>query len=201
MDTPGLSFSLFGDSKNNQSPNTSNGATTPQEAIRVLSLHLPKVVGAYAPIPGQLLNAPGSAGFGGAPTGAPNAPNLGIEEFLRRLFGRMPGPDSMAPPSLPQPSMGAPSSPSPGSFSPSMSAPPMGAPSMKSPDMGSGSAPSMGGSAPPPNFVPGIGGGQPLPDPIESVYRPPTNQDLAPTPPATEPPVGRSWQEERPRRV
>jgi hypothetical protein len=70
-----------------------------QEAIKVLNLRLPSVVGARALAPAALLHAPGGAGLA---TGGMN-----LEEFLRRLFGQgRPGPRAALPnrpgvPSLP----------------------------------------------------------------------------------------------------
>lgn len=91
MDTPGISFSLFDNDENKQGKGA-NGAVSPQEAIRVLSLHIPKVVGAYSPIPSMLLNAQGSAGLGSMQGGTMDQPGGSLEEILRRLFGGMQGP-------------------------------------------------------------------------------------------------------------
>jgi len=79
----GISFSPFGDDKG---PNADPRApqVSPQEAIRVLSLRVPRVVGAGSPIPSQLLNAPGGAAFGG---GGGNGMG-GLEELLAMLFGQ-----------------------------------------------------------------------------------------------------------------
>jgi len=78
----GISFSPFED---NKGPNADPRApqVSPQEAIRVLSLRVPRVVGAGSPIPGGLLNAPGGAAFGG---GGGNG--MGLEELLAMLFGQ-----------------------------------------------------------------------------------------------------------------
>src|SRR5690606_20872142 len=57
------------------------GAAPIQEAIRVLNLRVPSVVGARALSPQALLSAPGSAGI-------PNAAGVQIEQLLRRIFGQ-----------------------------------------------------------------------------------------------------------------
>jgi len=51
------------DDRNKINPNAPNGTQEGvQEAIKVLSLRLPKVVGAQASVPSPLLNAPGNGG-------------------------------------------------------------------------------------------------------------------------------------------
>lgn len=93
----GVSFVPGGDASGNQT----KPPTEPlQQAIQMLSLRLPKVVGAQGLAPGPLLQSPG----GGA-----------LAELLRQLFGQgrpggtmapsMPGASPMAPgaPSLPPP--------------------------------------------------------------------------------------------------
>lgn len=125
-ETPGLSFSPLG------SPQSKHGTDeTPappiQEAIRVLSLRIPKIAGGAPSLaPYSLLTGAGSGGVGmGGGT------NLGLEDLLRKLFGITgPGAGGMAP-SAP----GAPSGGGSGSAAP--------------PAFGGG-----GGSAPPPHFVP-----------------------------------------------
>lgn len=103
-----------------------------QEAIRTLSLHIPKVVGAKAPTSAALLNGQGSQGIG-APGG------MGLEQILALLFGQarpMAGPQSpgtadlgamsfgnpqtSGAPSVPQPHVGFinPGEPAPGTFNP-----------------------------------------------------------------------------------
>lgn len=93
------------------SPGPGAAASTPiQQAIKVLSLRMPRVVGAAATTSPALLNAVGGAGggftyprprpVGGmsaegprvmAPTAgaaaSPQAPSLGLEDLLRKLFG------------------------------------------------------------------------------------------------------------------
>jgi len=88
MASLGISFSPFGDDKGpNADPR--GPQVSPQEAIRVLSLRVPRVVGAGSPIPGQLLNAPGGAAFGG---GGSMGGGMGLEDFLAMIFGqRRPG--------------------------------------------------------------------------------------------------------------
>jgi hypothetical protein len=85
MPTPGISFSLFDNDNGGQNRDSQAGATpSPQDAIRLLSLHIPKVVGASSPIPSLLLNAPGAAALGG---GAMGVPGGDLEELIRRLYG------------------------------------------------------------------------------------------------------------------
>lgn len=95
MDNFGLSFSPLGQGgpTNPNNPGTPSGGGNPvQDAIKVLSLRIPKVVGAGAPSPQVLLGgagggpggagaAPGAAGFGGGGNAAL------FEQLLRSLFG------------------------------------------------------------------------------------------------------------------
>lgn len=60
----GLSFQPGGD-QNGQGGQNGRGQTPVQQAIQLLSLRLPSVVGARAIAPQALLNAPGGAGLGG----------------------------------------------------------------------------------------------------------------------------------------
>lgn len=86
----GISFSPFSDD-NSGKQNPRGPQVSPQEAIRVLSLRVPRTVGAGSPIPGQLLNGAGGAAFGGAQTPSgptPGTPNMGLEELLAMLFGQ-----------------------------------------------------------------------------------------------------------------
>jgi len=92
----GISFSPFSEDKGGNA-NPRGPQVSPQEAIRTLSLRVPRTVGAGSPIPQMLLNAPGGASFGGAqapsaPGAAPRpgTPNMGLEELLAMLFGRKP---------------------------------------------------------------------------------------------------------------
>lgn len=84
-DSLGLSFSPFDSNSNKtgQPPQTGSGPI--QDAIRVLSLKIPRVSGG-APIPQQLLNAPG-APMGAA--GSMQSPQFAgdLMELIRRLFG------------------------------------------------------------------------------------------------------------------
>jgi hypothetical protein len=117
------------------------GAAPIQEAIRVLSLRMPRVVGAGGISPQPLLNSMGAGGL--------NVQG-GLEQFLQMLFGQMPGQGSqqMQPMSAP----GA----MPGQMP--------GAGGMQAPGMGAG-------AAPPPRVVPGEQGdrakfGEPMPSPM-----------------------------------
>lgn len=64
-----------------------------QDAVRILSLRIPRVVGASALGPSPLLNGPGGAGFGGGGS---------LEALLMRIFGRRPGSGPVA--AMPMPS-------------------------------------------------------------------------------------------------
>jgi len=55
-----------------------------QEAIRTLSLRIPKVLGARGMAPAPLLNGPGAAGV-------MNPQGMDLERLLRMLFGQMTG--------------------------------------------------------------------------------------------------------------
>ena len=84
----GLSFAPFGRDNENQPP------SPVQDAVRVLSLRLPTVVGAQGIAPGPLLNSPGLAGL---MTG-----DMTPEAFLRRLFGMSSaGPQGPVAPTVP----------------------------------------------------------------------------------------------------
>lgn len=80
----GLSF-VPGQSQLDRQPGGGGGGAQPrsspvQQAIQMLSLRLPHVVGAQALAPGPLLQGPGAAGV-------PSAGGGGIEALLRLLFG------------------------------------------------------------------------------------------------------------------
>lgn len=91
----GMSFAPQSDAM--RRPTTAPPSQTPvQEAIRVLSLQLPRLTGASGPTPGALMAGAG-AGFGG-PTSNPI-----LEQLLRALFaGRSP---QAGMPGLPTPGM------------------------------------------------------------------------------------------------
>jgi hypothetical protein len=103
----GISFSPFNDQQPELNPRNGQ-APTPQEAIRVLSLRVPRTVGAGSPVPQALLGAPGGAAFGGGMPGimggAPGAPGgMSLEQLLAMLFGQRigtqpVGPREVAPP-------------------------------------------------------------------------------------------------------
>lgn len=77
----GISFSPFDQTQ--QAGGGPGQAPTPQSAIQVRNLRMPRTVGAASPIPGPLLSAPGGAGFGGSfgPAG------MNLEQLLQLLFG------------------------------------------------------------------------------------------------------------------
>jgi len=83
----GISFSPFAEQPNGASPTGYNpSAPAPQSAIQLLSLRLPRVVGAAAPAPQALLRSPGSAVFGSA--------GNNLDQLMALLFGpnrRLPG--------------------------------------------------------------------------------------------------------------
>lgn len=113
----GQSFAPTGQ---NQMRQQQGGGNAPlQQAIKVLNLRLPKVVGAGAVAPQPLLMSQGSGGVsmppmpqqgatpGGAPGGAPTmpgqgAPPFGLEEILRRIFQPPTGPAGSPAPQPPQ---------------------------------------------------------------------------------------------------
>lgn len=188
----GISFSPFDNQRNTARPGQSGAAPSPQEAIKILSLHVPRVVGSASPIPGALLNAPGSAGLGGP--GTAQAPNLGLEELLRRLFGggAQPGAGGIAPmtppPFQPSPSYTPQPSyqpPSPGpSYQPPPYQPPNPPPYLPSPGPYTPPSfpmplpplqpPSEPTPIPPPNITPGEGERNPQPqEPAEDTWNPP----------------------------
>jgi len=102
----GLSFAP-GQDEMTQRQNGAGPSTSPiQEAIRVLSLRMPRVLGASSPAPAALLSGPGSQGLGGHPG------NPIIEQLLRALLGGqtsggpmdgLPGGAMIAPPMMPGP--------------------------------------------------------------------------------------------------
>jgi hypothetical protein len=117
----GMSFSPLGQGNPDQKP---QGAPQVQEAIRTLSLGIPRVVGGQSPIPQALLPGARGGGSQAVPTMggvAPGAAPGGFEELLRRLFGLAPAmegpmdgrlspgpmqpgaPPPMAPPKTPTP--------------------------------------------------------------------------------------------------
>ncbi len=99
-DTFGLSFSP---TSQDTASKPFNAQTPTQDAIRLLSLRIPRVVGAGAPISGALLNAPGSAGMpAGMSIGStPGTPQLSLEDILRKLFGQMMGTGTQPPSAAP----------------------------------------------------------------------------------------------------
>ncbi len=128
----GLSFAPLA----NNAPTGATGqpqanAAPLQEAIRLLSLRLPRQVASRGLAPSSLLTAPGSAGLPGT-SGAPT-----IEEFLRRLLMGFGTPGQ---PTNPYPGTGGPE-PMPGAYP---------APAMSAPEPMMGGAPSPSMSAPEP---------------------------------------------------
>jgi hypothetical protein len=93
VDELGLSFSPFS-GNNNGATRDQNGGVSPQEAIRILSLRVPRTVGAAAPIPSALMNAPGGASLGGGQP-SPGLSGMNLEMLLRHLFGQPSGQPSM----------------------------------------------------------------------------------------------------------
>src|SRR3954468_22422387 len=117
-DNFGLSFAPLGQSASGASgspagPGGTGGSVNPlQDAIRVLSLRIPRTVGASPIAPAPLLNAVGSAGVS-QPQGTPMQPGMDLETLLRRLFGmgtQAAPPTTAAPPYANPPS--TPSTPS-----------------------------------------------------------------------------------------
>lgn len=93
----GQSFAPLGDPNNPTRQQGGNGqASNPvQEAIRVLSLRLPRVLGAGTPAPGVLLNSPGGSMLPGLPGATGGAPANPLTTILRQLFGPTVGAPSM----------------------------------------------------------------------------------------------------------
>ena len=137
-----------------------------QQAIRILSLRIPRVVSQGAPINQSLLSGPGSAGL--------NTGGLSLDELLRRLFGVQPGGQVPALPAQqsvgsPQSAIAAMSQPAAPSWAPSPSA------------------------APSPLFTPGINPGAPTPgNPIPTPSWDPT-QTTTPAPAAPPALSGGPW--------
>jgi hypothetical protein len=151
-----------------------------QEAIRLLSLRFPKVVGAQAPAPVSLLTGPGSGGVN---------PDTALMQNLRQ---QMPAPMArgQSSPMLP-PSPGAPSGP-PSSGGPTISGASGGSSPIQQAVMSMARAPSLSGmprpgSVPTPN-VSTITYGEPSP-----YSRPgdlPRPKEFPPSPPVRIPPDG-----------
>lgn len=136
------------------------GGSDLTQAFKILSLHLPRVLGAAAIAPQRLLTSPGAAGVAasGAPDGGFNPYSAVFASLLQQLTG-----GAMAP-------GGGPASLSSLYGDPSAAAAGGGAG-----DPGAGGSGGSGGSGfstvPPPNILPGSGvprdvfGGGPAPDP------------------------------------
>jgi hypothetical protein len=78
----GLSFSPLGNAQQGYGQNAPNQQTNPlQEAIQILSLRRPRVVGATSPIPGPLLNGQG---------GGMNGMSAIIQNLLSQFGGQSP---------------------------------------------------------------------------------------------------------------
>jgi hypothetical protein len=154
-DMLGLSFSPMANQGTNGSGN-GNAVPTPQEAIRILSLRLPRTVGVASPIPSLLLNAPGGAGFSGHDT----IPG-GMDETLRRLFGLFQTPNGAG---AGQPPMFGNPTPmfSAGSYTPPSAVPSLG-----------------GGRVPVPGVKPGVNPSDGYPQPFDWQPPPPVTQPPA----------------------
>lgn len=87
-DTFGLSFSPFGTNNNRQQNGQPSGGGPVQDAIRVLSLKIPRVTGG-SPIPSPLLNAPGAMAN---PIGTAQSPAFqgDLLAVIRRMLGLSP---------------------------------------------------------------------------------------------------------------
>ena len=130
-----------------------SGAPPLQQAIKLLSLRLPRVAGANALAPGPLLNAPGGGGLGAPP----------LQALLQRLFGPQSGP--MKIPFGQMPGAGGFIPGADGMMSGGASAPMLPASPPITP--GKGTFPPMGPPAPriTPGMRPGEGGGYAGPPP------------------------------------
>lgn len=189
----GLSFAPMGG--NRQIPGSAAGGSQPagpvnpiQDAIRVLSLKIPKVVGAAAPAPQALLNSPGMAGAG--PTGGlPSNLQAMLSSFFQPPINR-PGPVQSSPF---QPGDTPINKPGPVATGPNGDTPTFGDLSWEeilrrlfNPPMLPGTNPPPSGPPPPPNFsfTPPTSPqpGPPAPPPVPQPPPP------APPPPAPEEP-------------
>jgi hypothetical protein len=104
--TSGVSFQPGGDYGNGQQQRGSSPTQNVQEAIKVLSLRLPKVVGARSAAPQALLSAQGSGGN-------PRIDSV-VNQVLSRMFGAQdPGAGQMpSAPMVPTPEAGGQQAPS-----------------------------------------------------------------------------------------
>jgi hypothetical protein len=150
--------------------NDSNGAdagnrtaTVPvQEAVRLLSLRLPSVVGARALAPGTLLRSPGSAGLTG-----PGGMNVdAMIEWLRRQMQQSGA-------SVPSQAEGIFGSPQPASLQPSGSQPRVDTPTQAP-------APEPTFAPPPPRVVPAVRPAEPSAPPVQAPEEPAPAADFSP---------------------
>lgn len=95
----GLSFAPFAGKPGYGDHPTSGGQLSPvQEAIQILSLRRPTVVGASAPGPNALINPNAPGGPGGA--GSMGGGGFDLPDLLKRLLGQFGG--QYQPPSMPK---------------------------------------------------------------------------------------------------
>jgi hypothetical protein len=121
----GQSFAPLGNDDPLRESQAPGGAISPvQEAIKLLSLRLPRYVGQGSPIPQGLLSSPGMAGLqGGMPGMAGQQGNPIAEMLMRMISGGFGGSGSQmtqpfgAPPPKVVPGVNE-GEPAPGSFSP-----------------------------------------------------------------------------------
>lgn len=143
-DTFGATFAPFPD------PSGQNKSVSPiQQAVQLLSLRVPRVVGAAAPASAALLNSPGSSG-------SPDVHSAVLQTILKTIMGSGTPMSSAAPPLSPMGPVPAAMSPT----GPSVPATPFAAPRDAAP------APPLPPGAPHLSFEEGPGlGGAPHPDP------------------------------------
>lgn len=141
----------------NFAPTTDNAANGPRnaalagvpQAIQVLSLALPRVLGAQSPVPGSLLTAQGGQG----------QPDAALLQTLLRTLGLMPGGQRTP---MPMPTVEGPAIPLPGGTRQPQPAPPAPVPDPRviigQPGAPMPPSPSPGGGIMPPTFGGGFGG-------------------------------------------
>lgn len=83
----------YGNGQTSRGPSRPSSGSGVQEAIKILSLRLPKVVGAQAAVPMPLLTSQGSGG------------NSRVDSIVQQVMSRLPG----GPPQSPQPQHAGPS--------------------------------------------------------------------------------------------
>lgn len=135
----GQSFAPLGDPQTERMQGQGTGPVNPvQEAIKVLSLKIPRATGAgQGAIPTGLMMGQGAAGLGGDGSGNP------LMDLLRNLLGGMPAGPIPSPRVIPGIDTGE---PAPGTFNPGLGGPPenVSPPPIPAPGGGRGGGPRPG---------------------------------------------------------